>query len=206
MCSCLSWVFSARMHKREDQVSQLIYHIEKFHPGDLCGYNGTDVDYILELLESKDACERLAQNQTLAHNGTYIDRTIDLQDANGAVVRMSNNSHHVVAMETTPRAKDHDNPRDHPNSDARQYKTQHDAKPGRNHAHRNVTKRHSRRASGPGRASSASRSDAQGEVHRKVDFHEEHDSLREIAHGLHFASIAILAFLVLEVSKVWGKH
>ena len=35
--------------------------------------------------------------------------------------------------------------------------------------------------------------------HRPVA-HEEHDTLHEVAHGLHFASIALLGFLVLEVS------
>lgn len=35
-------------------------------------------------------------------------------------------------------------------------------------------------------------------VHNPVA-HEEHDTLHEVAHGLHFASIALLGFLVLEV-------
>ena len=32
--------------------------------------------------------------------------------------------------------------------------------------------------------------------------HNEHDTLHEVAHGLHFASIAILGFLVVEVSDI----
>ena len=36
---------------------------------------------------------------------------------------------------------------------------------------------------------------------RQSDTHDEFDLLREVAHGLHYASIALLGFLVLEVSS-----
>ena len=36
------------------------------------------------------------------------------------------------------------------------------------------------------------------EYHHHVE-KEEHDTLHEVAHGLHFASVALLGFLVFEV-------
>ena len=196
-------------------MSTLVGHIDTSHPSDLCGYNGTDVDYILELLKDKDACEKLARdfsdyNQTITQNGTDTNRT-STQYENGAV-RMSNNSNNVVAMDTTSGAnRDHISPRHQPISEAGQYDFKSDANPsGEKKSTANVSQRQRiyRRSSGyEETAASSSASDCDdpelcppdAQTYRKMHFTEGHDSLREIAHGLHFASIAILAFLVLEV-------
>jgi hypothetical protein len=166
------------MHKREEQVSRLVHFIEARHPSDLCGYNGTDFDYILALLQDEDACAKLAQsgrpedyNSTAASAVEYVNESNNTSNDFAVMADASNTSVHQAMHEG------------------------------------NRTRRLVRRASGAAPPASYDCEDdddpdgCASRVRRKMHFHDEHDILREIAHGLHFASIAILAFLVLEVSQ-----
>ncbi|ELU05377.1 hypothetical protein CAPTEDRAFT_220321, partial [Capitella teleta] len=172
----------ARMHKREEQVSQLVRLIERRHPSDLCGYNGTDFDHILSLLHDEDACTKLRANgqpsSAHADNSTHVgysnqsnNNLTSSEDL--AVIIGANNSSKFQAM---------------PDASKRNHSQPHGIV---------------RRASGSSAASLECDEDEDPaacarHVRHKMHFDDEHDPLREIAHGLHFASIAILAFLVLE--------
>lgn len=189
--NCLKLCFSpaARMHKREEQVSQLVQYIETRHPSDLCGYNGTNFDYILALLHDKNACAKLARDASPPPLDNSNHTSISVEYSNN---EMSNKTK-AITMATAAGAK---------NSSHLPQK----AMTGHRDARNSTMRVHSifRRAAGSSSSVSFDCDDesenCKQRTRRKMHFHDEHDSLREIAHGLHFASIAILAFLVLEVS------
>ena len=208
--------FAEKLHRREEQLSRLLMYVKDSHGQELHGYTGHDVDHILQILEDHRHWDNLTDEIRNHGNGKNSTRLRDPNLERGDLppdIQLNNKSQAAMdSSDTNPDTAAILGPG------------------GGTHAHGEVADDnllHTRRTSDSEsrERESGSRDDWEpmmGDTRTVVDckvcmhnevfhasthfhhveHHEEHDSYHEVAHGLHFASIAIIGFLVLEVSRL----
>ena len=235
-----------KLHKREQDISQLLAHIRAENPEALRAYDGSDVNFILEMLSNPSGLDNLTEripdkdrdlnknrkrrhgfrhSADSAHNRTgsitqhQISSFMQGQNSNDrggdGLSGSSDSDHGTGGNSGDPRnirgGKNGGDDRGAAAERAPAPAPAHSKHITRERGHEEYMQRDTvrlrRDKDRVGR--NISQRDCpkcvNQEVFQKRQQHqyvgqEEHDTLREVAHGLHFASISLLGFLVIEVS------
>ena len=212
------------LHMREDQLEHLIQHLRDNHPEDLGEYAGGNIKVILELLDDHSVKNNHTEQLEQPRHRTVNVTNGNIRHQNHRVKKLEDpsttkatdqNTHYRVNAE-----RDDDD-------DAAYVEVSSESDENGSHNHADIDNIHidvhsnnvngihlvsdvncNNSSSNCDRTNTsisnytyASSSPTHSDVHQAEHdvLHDEHNILHEIAHGFHYASLAILGFLVLEV-------
>ena len=166
---------SDKLYRRDQELSGLLRYIKDTQSSKLRGYTGEDVELILRLLYIREEA-----NETKAANQTNLISSSPSTLQKSKTTRPGNKSRSGGTLDSG-------------GADGGDIVPLH-------------------RPPNEGDLGDTSKEESSSTDQNPLDMREfrlveigEHDLLHEIAHGLHFASIAMLGFLVIEVSQVHRK-
>jgi hypothetical protein len=189
------------LHKKTEYVDKLLAFVKEDKAKELENYTGNDVSYILDILKhQKHGGEDNLERNT--RHTDFFDPIVKTHATQIGGTSRERSGHHVITTPENRTFNDTSNRRTKVDYHVQDLLSQSDSSNSEHAQTRDA------RDTGGAETRTNRPKDVTGSVaphgednHNHHVTEDEHDTLHEVAHGLHFASIAILGFLVLEVSK-----